>query len=87
MQLIEPKANTRIYIPKNLDGTLSRTVFQAAHRRPGAVLYWHIDDHYVGKTEQFHNLELIPEPGEHVLTLVDDQGNRLQRKFTILPGK
>jgi penicillin-binding protein 1C len=87
MQLIEPKANTRIYIPRNLDGTLSRTVFRAAHRRPEAVLFWHIDDHYVGKTEQFHNLELSPEPGDHILTLVDDQGNRLQRKFTILPGK
>ncbi|MFZ2899317.1 MAG: penicillin-binding protein 1C [Saprospiraceae bacterium] len=87
MQLIEPKVNTRIYIPRNLDGTLSRTVFRAAHRRPEAVLFWHIDDHYVGKTEQFHNLELSPEPGDHILTLVDDQGNRLQRKFTILPGK
>lgn len=87
MQLIEPKPNIRIYIPRDLDGTLSRTVFKAAHRRRDAVLFWHIDDQYVGQTEQFHHLEVSPPAGEHVLTLVDDKGNRLQRKFTILPGK
>ncbi|MCB9284063.1 MAG: penicillin-binding protein 1C [Lewinellaceae bacterium] len=87
MQLIEPKPNVQILIPRNLDGSLSKTVFQAAHRRPEAVIYWHIDNEFVGKTEQFHNLEVSPPPGEHLLTLVDDRGNRLERKFTILPGK
>jgi penicillin-binding protein 1C len=87
MQLIDPKPNASIYIPVNLDGSMSRTVFKAAHRRPDAVIYWHIDDQYVGKTEQFHHLELIPPEGEHLLTLVDDKGARLQRRFTILPGK
>lgn len=87
MQLIDPKPNTRIYIPKNLDGSMSRTVFKAAHRRPEAILYWHIDEEFVGQTEHFHHLELSPPPGEHRLTVVDDKGNRLERKFTILPGK
>ncbi|MBK8490246.1 MAG: penicillin-binding protein 1C [Saprospirales bacterium] len=87
MQLIEPKPNVRIYIPRNLDGTWSKTVFQAAHRRPEAIIFWHIDNQYAGKTEHFHNLEVNPPPGEHLLTLVDDKGNRLERRFTILPGK
>ena len=86
LQLIDPKPNIRIYIPRNLNGSLSRTVFKAAHRRPEAVLYWHIDEEFIGKTERFHHLEVVPTPGEHWLTVVDDRGNRLERKFTILPG-
>lgn len=86
LQLIDPKPNTKIYIPRNLDGSLSRTVFKAAHRRPEAVLYWHIDNEYAGRTERFHNLEVSPPPGEHLLTVVDDKGNRLERRFEIMPG-
>ncbi|KAA3635051.1 MAG: penicillin-binding protein 1C [Bacteroidetes bacterium] len=84
MQLIYPKRPTRIFVPTNLDGQLSRTVFSVAHRDPGVTIHWHIDDEYIGWTKDFHSKELNPPEGDHLLTLVDETGNRLVQKFVII---
>lgn len=84
MQLIYPTRTTKIYIPVDINGQLSRTVFRVAHRVPKTTIYWHLDDIYIGKTEKFHELELIPKEGKHILTLVDDKGFQLSRTFEIL---
>jgi penicillin-binding protein 1C len=83
-QLIYPKEATEIYVPVDLDGSRSRTVFQAAHRQANTRIHWHIDSDYVGTTETFHHIELDPPAGDHILTLVDEDGYRLQRKFQII---
>jgi penicillin-binding protein 1C len=87
MQLIYPKQPTKIYVPIDLDGNLSRTVFKAAHRNQGSIIYWHLDKSYLGQTSSFHEMELNPTPGEHVLTLVDSEGFRLEQKFEMLVRK
>ncbi len=87
MQLIYPKPNTKIYLPKDLDGEKTSTVFKVAHRSSDAKVYWHINDEYAGVTEIFHHLELMPEPGKHRLTLVDENGYRIEEKFEILGYK
>lgn len=84
MQLIYPKKPTRIFVPTDLGGKLSRTVFSVAHRDPGVTIHWHIDDEYIGSTKDFHNKELNPPEGDHYLTLVDEAGNRLVQKFVII---
>ena len=84
LQLIYPRPNTRILVPKDLDGVYSRTVFQAAHRQPETTIYWHLDETFLGATTTFHQMELHPPPGEHLLTLVDANGYRLQRKFEVV---
>lgn len=84
MQLIYPKAKSKIYVPVDLNGNLSRTVFKVAHRNPETVIHWHIDNNYLGSTEHFHNLELNPTVGIHRLTLVDANGQRLEQEFEIL---
>ncbi|MEL6865168.1 MAG: penicillin-binding protein 1C, partial [Bacteroidota bacterium] len=84
MQLIYPKSRSRIFVPVDLDGKLSRTVFKMAHRKPETTLYWHIDNEYVGQTQQFHQMEFNPSEGEHLLTVVDADGHQLQQYFEIL---
>jgi penicillin-binding protein 1C len=84
MQLIYPRYPTRIFVPVDLDGTRQRTVFQVAHRRPETTIHWHLDETYLGSTRTFHQLEMDPPAGEHRLTLVDEQGNRLEQPFTII---
>lgn len=83
MQMIYPKHKARIYVPVDLDGHLSRTVFKMAHRDPGVKAFWHLDNEYIGTTEDFHDLELQPSIGKHLLTIVDERGNRLERSFEI----
>ncbi len=84
MQLIYPKHPTKIYVPIDLDGEASRTVFAIAHRNPESTVYWHIDDEYIGSTESFHSMQLNPPPGKHTLTLVDEEGQRLVQHFEII---
>ncbi|MEZ4920502.1 MAG: penicillin-binding protein 1C [Saprospiraceae bacterium] len=84
MQLIYPKAHTKIYVPVDLDGKLSSTVFQVAHRNPDSEIYWHLDGTYLGSTKHFHEMALQPSIGNHQLTLVDAQGYRLEEHFEIL---
>ncbi len=84
MQLIYPREVSKIYIPKDLDGEKSRTVFRVAHRKRTSTIYWHLDDAYAGQTNDFHQLAFNPAPGRHVLTLVDEEGFRLEQAFEIL---
>lgn len=84
MSLIYPTEEGSIYVPLDLDGTRSRTVFQAAHRLPGTTIYWHLDEDYLGTTRDIHQMELAPNAGQHTLTLVDEFGENLTRRFTIL---
>ncbi|MCB0629474.1 MAG: penicillin-binding protein 1C [Lewinella sp.] len=84
MQLIYPKHPTRIFVPVDLNGEYSRTVFAIAHRNPSKTIHWHIDQQYMGSTETFHSMEFHPPPGPHVLTLVDEDGNRLVQNFEIV---
>jgi penicillin-binding protein 1C len=87
MQLIYPRYHAQIYVPINLDGQLSRTIFQAAHRNPETTIYWHLDDNYLTSTKSFHNIELIPPVGKHTITLVDEKGNRVAQSFEIIGKK
>jgi penicillin-binding protein 1C len=84
MQLIYPRHPARIYVPVDLDGKLSSTVFQVAHREPAAEVFWHLDGVYLGSTKTFHQMALQPAAGPHRLTLVDKAGYRLEQSFEIV---
>ena len=84
MQLIYPQHRAQIYVPVELDGTTGRTVFELTHRNPSAQVHWHLDQTYIGSTEEFHEMALKPDPGRHTLTVVDQWGESLVREFEIL---
>ncbi len=84
LALLYPLADSAVLIPRELDGSRGRTVFEAIHRRSDAAIYWHLDDRYLGRTHTFHQQSLDIDPGEHILTLVDDQGQRIARRFQVL---
>lgn len=84
LDLIYPKAKTRIYIPRDLDGKMTKIVFKAASRQTDKTIYWHLNNEYLGETKTIHHLEVQPSPGKYELTLVDEMGNSISRKFEIL---
>lgn len=86
MDLIYPKANARILIPRALDGTPGRAVFELAHRNLNASVFWHLDGVFVGETRGVHRLALNADEGRHTLTLVDESGQSLEEKFTVVSG-
>jgi penicillin-binding protein 1C len=84
MDLIYPKLNSKIYVPRGLDGVAGNTIFQVAHRSPTAVVYWHMDGQFIGATKKTHHLGFNPEEGSHVLVLVDENGETLERRFQVI---
>jgi penicillin-binding protein 1C len=84
MGMIYPKNNSRIFIPVDLGGTPGAVVFQAAHRDPGSVIYWHLDENYYGMTQGKHQMSLNPPPGWHTLSLVDQQGSTMTIRFEVI---
>ncbi|GAB4279841.1 MAG: penicillin-binding protein 1C [Marinilabiliales bacterium] len=84
MELIYPKNPSKIYIPVKLTGEESSTVFQVAHRNPGRIIYWYLDDNYIGQTKNIHKMALSPDFGKHILTLIDQNGETLSQTFEII---
>ena len=84
MDIVYPKPNSKIYLPRNLDGTLGNTIFEAAHRSATAIVYWHLDGIFVTTTKKYHRLPLTPTSGTHQLTLVDDHGEIFERSFKVI---
>ncbi len=84
MNLIYPEPGTTVFIPVDLDGQPQEVVFEAVHRQKEAVIHWHLDEDYLTTTRHFHKITLNPPTGEHQLVLVDGEGRRLVRKFTVM---
>ena len=84
MAVLSPAHHATVFVPIELGGRLGAVVFEASHRDADAEIFWHLDDAYVGTTVSPHQLALSPEPGEHVVTLVDADGARVERRFTVV---
>jgi penicillin-binding protein 1C len=84
IDMIYPEENARLYVPFEVSGEKGKTIFTAAARNPHAKLFWHLDDNYIGTTRQFHQMALNPSKGMHTITIVDDRGETIRRRFEIL---
>ena len=81
LDFIYPPLRTIVYVPVGLDGKLSRIVLKAVHRNRDANLYWHFNGDYLGSTKYQHQFEVLPTSGINTITVVDDEGNRISRRF------
>jgi len=84
MSLIRHEAHSKLYVPVELDGKQGKMVFEATHRNPSTTIFWHLDDNFFTSTHDIHQIALAPVPGEHILTLVDENGERLVHSFSVL---
>ena len=83
MQFIYPKKSETILLPKSFEEQTNPVVFKLAHRNPDTKVYWYIDKKFIEATQTFHEITYQPEPGEHLLTVTDQQGNSLSIKIEI----
>lgn len=84
MEFIYPRNVKKVYVPTQLDGTLSSVVVEIAHREEGLKVHWHLDETFLGTTKDFHQMALNPRKGTHTLTLVDENGRTLRKTFEII---
>ncbi len=84
MDLIYPKNDSEIFIPRELNGSNGKVVFELAHSDPRVVVYWHLDGNYIGATSGKHNMRLNPAHGRHLLTIVDEHGESINHSFSVI---
>ncbi|MCL2728378.1 MAG: penicillin-binding protein 1C [Bacteroidales bacterium] len=83
MQFIYPSFGATISLPKQLDGSRGSVSFRLAHHDPEATIFWHLDEDYLCLTQDFHEVMITPQPGKHIMTVVDNQGYTLSVSFVI----
>ncbi len=84
IEIIYPQPDAKIYVPLEVNGERGKTIFTAAHRRASAKIFWSLDDNFITTTQNFHQVALNPSTGVHIITLVDEDGISVSRRFTIL---
>ena len=79
MEFIYPNTPNAVRLSRQLDGSVGALALELAHRQSNAVVYWHLNDTYLGSTQYFHQMSVIPEEGRHLITVVDEWGGTLSR--------
>ncbi|MFP2995281.1 penicillin-binding protein 1C [Spongiivirga sp. MCCC 1A20706] len=83
MDFIYPKENSKIFLPKDFDGTTNELIFKLAHSQSETTVFWYVDDMFVGSTKNIHDFALQPKTGKHIITVVDEFGNEAKRRIEI----
>jgi len=83
MQFIFPRKNESILLPKNFKEETNSVIFKLAHRNPETTVYWYVDKTFVKATKTFHEISITPQPGEHLLTVTDQEGNSISQKIEV----
>ena len=83
MEFIYPRNGSRITLARNFEGKKNELVVKLAHVKPATPVYWYLDEKFIGQTLDYHEIGLMPAPGEHVITAVDALGNEVVITITI----
>lgn len=84
MNAIYPRDQAKVLIPRELNGSLGKAVFKAAHKDSDATIYWYIDQEYIAATSKDHEIAVQSNIGNHLLTLIDNKGRRLVLRFEVI---
>jgi len=76
ISFITPEHGSTIVLPRNFGGETEKVVFKAVCHDTEATLFWHMDDCFIGQTQNRHELAVTPTVGQHSLTIVDGNGCR-----------
>jgi len=84
MEFIYPSPGIKIFIPRDQTGMLTRVIPEVIHRNPAKKIFWHLDNKYLGTTRFIHQIEITAKTGNHLITVVDEDGNTERCAFTII---
>ncbi|GIV37585.1 MAG: penicillin-binding protein 1C [Cyclobacteriaceae bacterium] len=84
MDWVYPTDRARLFIPKELNGQSGRAIFELSHRQKDAIVYWHLDGEFLGLTQKNHQMPVNPPPGTHLLRAIDQNGQEITCRFSIV---
>ncbi len=81
IEFIYPKNDSLILIPRNFENKYEKIKVKAAVSYKNTVVYWYLDNDFIGNTKNNHEMELNFENGNHKLYIVDNFGNSTTVNF------
>jgi len=84
LQILYPKQNSRIYLPREIDGCMGKLVCEAVAAHTNEILYWHVDEQFLAQTNSIHQQTIYLEAGKHTLTIVNDHSGERRVEFEVM---
>jgi penicillin-binding protein 1C len=83
IEFIYPKANNSVFLPKDFDGQTNDLILKIAHSKPESTVFWYLNETFMGTTKAIHEIAMMPQQGQHTITVVDEFGNEAKRSLEI----
>ena len=83
LDFIFPKENSIVFLAKGFEGKKNEVILKLAHSIPKTKVFWYLDETYLGATEQFHEMPILPKVGIHQITVVDENGYEAKRSLWV----
>jgi penicillin-binding protein 1C len=81
LQILYPPKNSRLWVPRDFNGRLQKVILRAAHREKSRILYWYLDNRFLGSSIDKHTKAVELRKGWHILEVIDEVGNRYRQRF------
>ena len=76
--------NQDVFLPKNFNEQKNSFIVKVKHRLPNTKIYWYLDSLYITTTQELNEVSISTGKGTHILVVIDEFGNEIQQKFTII---
>lgn len=83
MKFLYPTEKSTIFLPKDFDGKQNELILKVAHSNKEAILFWSLNQQFLGTTTENHELAITPKEGDFKITVVDNFGNEIQQQIII----
>ena len=84
ISILYPKSESKIRLTRTETGEQSNIVMEALHRDSEAVLFWHLNEKFIGVTNHIHQKEKQLVPGKYELKVIDELGNSEKVSFVVV---
>ena len=81
IQIVYPLDSAQIWVPRDFGGEQQRIVARCTHQSDSGLIYWYLNDNYLGTTRQKHTMSICPQPGKNKFLISDEQGNNVSSTF------
>ena len=78
------KYRSKISLTKGLNNKVNPVILKVTHANTDALLYWYLNDVFIGKTSKYHEQAITPKIGNHKIIVIDNLGNEKTRFLEIL---
>ncbi len=84
LKIIYPTQNAKLFLPREIGGSMQKISFKIAHQFPETSIYWYLDEVYLGTTQNQTSMSLELGKGKHILTVIDENGKMDKAAFSVI---